>query len=356
MGINQVVYIRTDGNTDIATGHIMRCLTIANALKKKGASVVFLVADKDSEDLLSERMDADAFQIVNLRTDYRDTDEELPVLCQFLMSYPGNLLLIDSYFVTPGYLETLSRLIRVAYLDDLYAFPYPVDTVINYDLLPDPNSDCYSLANKKCLGAGYTPLREMFSSCDFTIRQEVSNILFTAGGMNDGSLIADSIRTVLSFYADLSANSGQPVSCPKVHILLGGSIEQPSDAVKELTSLYPEQIVLHGFVSEMASFLCNFDVVFSAAGTTLYEVCALGIPTISYVIADNQIPSAVDFANAGLVPCLGDLRKEDPERTSFLKDLLTALAPVSAREACSKNMTLVIDKKGAERIADALLL
>ena len=52
------IYIRCDGNKKIATGHLMRCLSIATACVDKGAQITFLVADKDSGQLLSDRMAA----------------------------------------------------------------------------------------------------------------------------------------------------------------------------------------------------------------------------------------------------------------------------------------------------------
>ena len=183
------IYIRCDGNKEIATGHLMRCLSIATACVDKGAQITFLVADKESEQLLSDRMStamAEQIRIMNLQTDYRNTEEELPLLCQILMSYPCHCLLIDSYFVNPGYLETLSRLTKVAYMDDIYAFPYPVHTVINYAPMADPANVCYQLASEKLLGISYAPVRNMFQGKSCPIRPQVKKILLTAGGIHDG--------------------------------------------------------------------------------------------------------------------------------------------------------------------------
>ena len=48
MGASQIIYIRTDGNKDIAAGHIMRCLTIAREIIARDYSVCFLVSDEES--------------------------------------------------------------------------------------------------------------------------------------------------------------------------------------------------------------------------------------------------------------------------------------------------------------------
>ena len=54
MESHPLVYIRTDGNETIATGHLMRCLSIARALKKRGAAVAFLVSDDTSASILQK--------------------------------------------------------------------------------------------------------------------------------------------------------------------------------------------------------------------------------------------------------------------------------------------------------------
>ena len=54
MGTDSVIYIRTDGNSKIATGHLVRCLCIAQALESLGKSACFLVSDEDSFSLLKD--------------------------------------------------------------------------------------------------------------------------------------------------------------------------------------------------------------------------------------------------------------------------------------------------------------
>lgn len=76
MESHPLVYIRTDGNETIATGHLMRCLSIARALKKRGAAVAFLVSDDTSASILQKMYSPDeiadhSFPILELRTERR---------------------------------------------------------------------------------------------------------------------------------------------------------------------------------------------------------------------------------------------------------------------------------------------
>ena len=372
--IGKQIYIRCDGNKEIATGHLMRCLSIAVACIQKGAQVTFLVADDESEHLLSERMPvsvSEQIHVINLQTDYHNTEEELPLLCQILMSYPCDYLLIDSYFVNPGYLETLSRLTKVAYLDDVYAFPYPVHTIINYAPMADSSNVCYQLAKEKLLGISYAPVRDMFQGKSCPIRPQVQKILLTAGGIHDGKCYLPILDNLYTFYESLSASLSADhsaevsVTVPEIHLLLGAG----GNTAPEVRN-YLEQhadLVTHGYIQDMASFLCDFDLVFAAAGTTLYELCALGIPSCSFISADNQIPSAMDFEAAGLIPCLGntvpiplpDAKEGIPVNTqnieNRMKQFLSLAQDVTLRQNAASFMTKSLDQKGASRIGDALL-
>ena len=151
MESHPLVYIRTDGNETIATGHLMRCLSIARALKKRGAEVAFLVSDDTSASILQKMYSPDeiadhSFPILELRTDYRSLDREIQTMQGILSSHNVACLLVDSYFATPEYLDILRQICKVAYLDDLQAFDCPASLVINYDFCVDESfytkADC----------------------------------------------------------------------------------------------------------------------------------------------------------------------------------------------------------------------
>lgn len=142
MGADSVIYIRADGNTEIATGHLVRCLSIARALKKEqqaagttftdsdGFPITFLVSDQESKALLSGFFDCkEEFPVRILETArYDDPERELPELLALidkcepshvhtpassgafppvsgtaLPSAAKPVLLVDSYFVTERY-------------------------------------------------------------------------------------------------------------------------------------------------------------------------------------------------------------------------------------------------------------
>ena len=92
----------------------------------------------------------------------------------------------------------------------------------------------------------------------------------------------------------------------------------------------------------------------SAAGSTLYELCACGVPTITYVLADNQIPAAVVFGDKGIMIDAGDVRK-NPD---FIRDLFDRIMDLAEnkekRIAMSQAMRTIVDGRGANRLATVI--
>ena len=124
-------------------------------------------------------------------------------------------------------------------------------------------------------------------------------------------------------------------------------------------------VILHQGVSDMASLMQSCDLALSAAGTTLYELCAVGVPTASFIIADNQIASANAFAQNDAIPCLGDVRTNEESIKKEAAHWVTSMNPYVRNQAASarllryrnisKRMQQLVDGNGAVRIADALL-
>ncbi|HJC57245.1 MAG TPA: UDP-2,4-diacetamido-2,4,6-trideoxy-beta-L-altropyranose hydrolase [Candidatus Eisenbergiella intestinipullorum] len=344
MGTAKTVLIRTDGNPDIATGHLMRCLSIACALRELGAQAEFAVSDEISRRLLFSFFEEEPFPVHVLHSDFRRPESELPSLKKLLLHGPS-CLLIDSYFITQPYLEALRPLIPTAYLDDLCAFDYPVDLVINYDFAPP--ADFYRLAGKKLLGCRYTPLRAQFSGLSPVSRppdSPVRDLFVSTGGTDDRNAAGKLASALLS--APESASW-------RIHALIG-PMHVHREELQVLAASHP-RLILHENVKDMAGLMRGCDLAVSAAGTTLYELCAAGVAAVSFTMADNQLSCAMDMERFAGVPCAGDVRST-PDLTGRLLSLLFSLAEnPEKRKRLSRSMHAAIDGKGAERIAGELL-
>lgn len=334
-GNNRIkIGFRADGNKEIASGHLMRCLTIADAFLQDGhADVIFFVADEEGAQMLYQRAPEKlqgAIRCLNSR--YDDPDTELSLLLPMLREERIDVLFVDSYFVTKEYLFALQRAVKLVYLDDLCNMEYPVDGIINYDIRWD--DQCYRQVKEKMLGLSYTPIRKMFCERDYQVKDKIQKLLITAGA-SYGQMAAEILLPLLA---------KQNTEGMEIHVLAPGA-DSAYGALQDMAGKN-RTIVLHDYVTDMAAFLEQFDLVLSAAGTTLYELCAMGIPTISFSLADNQITPAEDFEKLELIPYMGDLRSAD----IALEQCFKSMTDVKFRRQKSEQMKQTIDGKGPYRI------
>lgn len=376
MGTDRLIYIRTDANSTIATGHMMRCLSVANACLQKGMQVCFVVSDTESKSvfdaLVKDAVSSEqvsSLSVCMLRTAvYNDLEKELPELTDIIVTNKPGLLLLDSYFVTSAYLEAVNRVTKTAYLDDLRSFDYDVDLLINYDIIPDDTMAEYKASYQNAatclLGGLYTPLRTQFQNCAFTVRDFLSTIqspavLVTTGG-------SDPYHFCLHF---LEAAKQLPVT---FHVVLGRL-----NTDKEVLLNYEKlgNVILHENVTDMASLMSECDFAVSAAGTTLYELCALGVPSVSYTLADNQMVSAKAFDTVGAVSYAGDIRPardfslrtcDVSHRPEINEEIISRIVAhveemtllsdnYVKRKSAHESMRRLVDTNGASRIAEALI-
>ncbi|MCR4787588.1 MAG: UDP-2,4-diacetamido-2,4,6-trideoxy-beta-L-altropyranose hydrolase [Lachnospiraceae bacterium] len=347
----KTVCIRTDGNDKIATGHIQRCLSIARAVRAVTNSIIsqrevfFIVSDEKSKEILEERFDEkDEFPIRVLNSDHEKLKDEADMLFDCISQLNTTSLLIDSYAVDENFFTVLHRHtekvgIKLVYLDDLQSLEkYDVDVIINYSTVSEPAS--YMSVPEKLLGKKFTPLRSQFSDSPAPIRERVSGIFISSGGIDPFGVCTALCKNI------------------KDHDfrILTSRLNKNYDELKELESKN-DNIHIYEGISDVASVMKMCDMAICAGGTTLGELCALGIPSVSYIIAENQRAGVYEFEKDGIIPCAGDLT-EDPAKT--MDNILAIVAgisskPASEREVISKKMRGYIDGTGASKIAEILI-
>ena len=305
-----MIAIRVDGNPQIATGHVMRCLAIANELKKSGQTPLFIVADDNSEHLLQ----SSGYQIINLHTQWDMLDSEIPQITAVLRQHTISKLIVDTYFVTETYLSALEDVCPVIYIDDLNLFRYPVSVVVNYNIyaFDIPYQEIYhGTKTKLLLGPQYAPLREEFQNIEPCIRDTVRKILITVGGSDRYNIAGKILRQI---------TADERFSGIEFHVVAG----RLNPHIAELRGLADDNplIRIHQNVTEMAKLMHSCDLAVTAGGSTMYELCACGVPSVCFSWADNQIMSVRAFSEKGIVPCAGDIRIDEMKCIYQILDLL----------------------------------
>lgn len=366
-----MILFRTDGNSRIGMGHLMRCLTIAEALRKKGEVCMFALY----EDGLRAFVEEKGFSVYVCEENRDDPARECEALRECLAkagkkAEKPEYLVIDSYSVNDFYLRELRQWTKVVYMDDLAAFAYPVDVLINYNIYADAVAyeTLYREAGEEMpellLGIQYAPLREQFRVCDAKpddIRageKDAFRVFVSTGG-------ADPIHLALALVQEIKAEQGcetrgkeeineKEANLIQFDIMLG-AMNPDKVKIREYVTHCPN-VFLYENVTDVSERMRNCDLAVSAAGSTLYELCACGIPTITYVLADNQIAGAEAFAKAGIMRNLGDVRKmamadAGAVARKILDEVADAAKANGGKPAVSRSMRQLVDGAGAERIA-----
>ncbi len=332
-----MVLFRADGNPQIGTGHIMRCLSLADAFQKQGTVCVFVLAETYMQSLIQKR----GYDCIVRNTQYDHMEEELPAFMSLLDDMRPSCVVLDSYFVTPDYMRLVKAKVPLVYIDDLNLFDYPADIVVNYNLYGSKTN--YPANKTYLLGPQYAPLRKQFQRLGKrTVRERAEHILFSTGG-------TDPYHVAWGCTAYLREHP--PASGVICHILLG-AMNQDAGQIRNLTAEMP-YIVLHQQVTDICALMQQCDAAISAAGTTLYELCACGVPTVTYIFADNQIEVARAFEDAGLMLGAGDIRSN----AQFVEHIFSKLDELNAldlRRETVRRMQFLVDGNGALRLADCL--
>ncbi len=341
-----MIAIRVDGNEIIATGHVMRCLSIAEQIRKFGVEVRFVLADDRPGQLIRNQ----GFEYDVLDTTWNQLDLETEQLCKYLQKREIDTMLLDTYYVTQEYLQNISHYTKIVYIDDLRKFAYPVHTVINYGAWvteDDYDQQGYYANGQRTqllIGSQYVPLRDEFRYREFRVNKKVKRVLITTGGTD--------ILNVAGGVLDELLHDDRTQEL-EYHVIVG-CFNQNRDLLYSKAKRN-NNIFLHENVSNMAEWMRNCDVAISAAGTTTYELCACGIPSICLEIADNQ-EGAIAWEENGYMLYAGNAYKNRQLcMDNCRKYLVEYQNNYELRKEKSLRMQSLIDGLGAERIAQYLI-
>lgn len=347
------VGIRADGNKNIGMGHIMRCLSLAKGFRNKGIEVFFL--SKYEQGIVKIR--EEGFEVIELSHniecniegfyygDSKTLEKEGEEIIAGIRAQSINILFIDSYNVTEGFLLKLKPLVKkLCYIDDLNKFSYPVDILINGNVNGEfLDYEGYYEDEIMLLGLKYNLLRDEFKELSQRlINKEVKEIMITTGGSDPFDLTTHLTELIISdsILKDIGIN-----------IIVGNGftkLEELRDLSRNNT-----RITIYESVSKMSEIMLKSDIAISAGGSTLYELCACGTPTLAFIIAENQEPLVDMFCEKGYIQTLGWYNAFSDE--DFLLKLKFLCKDYDKRVLFSKKMQKLVDGEGANRIAETII-
>ena len=293
-----------DASRDIGTGHVMRCLAVANEAKRRDWECIFVLRDPEDgiveyitsfDHRVKKLISADGEKITYNATSHgdwlpvsqtQDANETVEVICD---SQP-DWIVVDHYALDATWLLIVEKTkAKIAIIDDLG------DRELICDLLLDQNLGAsaekyYGKLPINCrllLGPTFALLRSEFKdwrdrSLEGRLNRNIENILITMGGVDTGNY---TLRTLIEL-----TKSEYAKTC--VFTVVIGSSYPHTDALHEFVEESKLRISVLSNVKNMAEIMSKSDLCIGAGGSTSWERCCLGLPTILFAIADNQIEIA----------------------------------------------------------------
>jgi len=339
----QVAVFRCDASRQLGSGHVVRCLALADALAEAGWTCIFATTPgtRNAVPLLANSSHR-LLELTGANDELVQLVQELPEGC--------HLLIVDHYQRDVQF-EAGARpwADRILAIDDL------ADRQHECDLLLDPTvgrrrKDYETLVPSHCallLGPAYALLRPQFlaaRSAALTRRAErhsVGRILVSLGG-------GDTLQIVTKVLRGIQLSRVEP----EIDVVLG-SVTPASDEFAVLIQRNGAKITVHGAVDDMASLMLRADLAIGAAGTTAWERCALGLPSIVLQIADNQRLVGDTLARSGAALFLG--RQEDVTEAQLAECVDELATNETALAAMAQRAAGVCDGRGVQRAMLALL-
>lgn len=341
-----MIVFRADAGPKIGAGHVMRCLSIADGFTCNKENIIFISADRNAEALIKSR----GYKNIILESDALHPENEIGIFKSIGAYSEAELIIFDGYYFSKEYIGGFSREKTTVYMDDLVAEAMPANVIINYNLFADKLE--YEKLYENCpsgpiliLGTDYVPLRKEFSSLNpITINDKVRNVLVLTGG-------ADPCHIAINLLEYLSDHKkGEAAEKLSYHFVVG-TLSQDYEKIVSLSEKQGIDLHIYRNVKDIWNLMLKCDIAISAAGSTLYELCACGVPTITYTTADNQIKAEQFFSKKKIMLSAGDVRLE----RDFYKEMVSLIDYLSenkeARISLQKNACTLVDGKGAIRIA-----
>ena len=336
--------IRADASAEIGTGHVMRCLALAQAWQDAGGKTTFLMAQ--STPSIEARLTAENCSVLSLSV-MPGSNEDADLTNEYASGIDAEWLVADGYAFGAKYQEQIrNRERKLLCVDDAGKCDrYVADIVLNqnlaaaHDLYPN-----YLPGTQLLLGPSFCLLRREFTPWRKFQREIIlrgHNVLVTLGGSTP---VEGGVRVI-------EALGRARVEGLRAIFVVGGSSLDVA-ALENCASKFPEKISIRRDVSNMAELMAHADVAISAAGSTCWELCLLGLPSILLDTADNQIPVAIELERDGCMVYAGSGHTVSPD--DLARSLENLLASPEARQSMSRKSRQLVDGQGAERVVSAM--
>lgn len=350
----QIVF-RTDSSSRIGIGHLVRSLVLADELKRHGHRCIFVCRDLTGHQGKIAKKHGHRLALLPVLggpTDSSDLkehlDQDVEETCVILAEEKPDWLVCDHYGIDEQWESSLrGKTKHILVIDDMADRRHDCDVLIDQNLFPDINERYNGWVNLGTLllgGPEYALLRSEFAATRAKMERTfgLHPRLFVCFGGADPANATERVVSVLL------ATFGE--SLP-LEVVAGPS--NPHFNRLRILCENKKNIRLHRQVDHIADCLAGTDLAIGGGGVSALERCALGVPSLIYAIAGNQISPSQSLAAAGAVRYLGIIEKLDAE--TLATSVAQLVTDAHARAVLSRIGMKLVDGLGASRVVDILL-
>lgn len=329
--------IRADADSKIGTGHVMRCLVLAQTWKEQGGEVLFLT-NCQIPSLVERIKEIAHYQFVFPKKS--DIGQILATLKQWQAAF----CILDGYHFDSHYQYQLYQSeVKVLLLDDMaHCSHYYADIILNQNI----NADKYvyegSAEQKILLGLEYALIRtefKRFNKYKNNVVEKARKLLITLGGSDPDNITLNILQGLI--FLDQGWEVKIVVGAANKHLL----------SLENCVQSYPQFEVLTD-VKNMAEVMNWADMAISASGSTVWELLALGVPSLLVVLAENQRHIAEELAQQNSVVYM------DMDRLKLKFDIKSAVLALADNTEKRMQMAVggqkMVNLKGADRVITCL--
>ena len=352
------VAFRTDASNQIGTGHFMRCLTLAEGLKKQGADIRFISRDLPAH--LSDMLNTKSIELIPLNVyDLTATIDELAhaswlgvnqahdakATIDALFGQVFDWIVVDHYALDLRWECIVRQYVKkIMVIDDLADRHHDCDILLDQNHYTDMQARYNDKVPAHCqllLGPNYALLREEFRALREQVKVrngEVKKVLVFFGGVDLNNYTFQAIEALSEMDTGL-----------QVDVVIGA--QHPFKELIE-SACSKHGYVYHVQTSRMAQLMSQADLAIGAGGSASWERCSLGLPSLLVALADNQIAIAKELSAVNACIYIGN---GDKANLLNLKKWLTELIsnPEHIRKI-SESALLIADGLGVPRVSNEM--
>ncbi len=349
------ISIRVDSSAIIGNGHIYRCLSLALALRNRGASVIFFC--RKDEGSLDKLIMQNGFKLISYPCIDKSTvtpshhtwlGEEMQsdafLTMRNLRNHEVDLLIVDHYAINDAWISQVRAGVKkILLIDDLYR-NLDVDFVLNPNLGASLSSyDCNS-RSQYLIGPKYALLRDEFvlNREKSLMRRELVDlrkVVVSMGGTDPFNATAQVIDVLDIIHYQIDVDVILAMNAPHIEDLIV-KINNSNRNIRLI--IQPENFV---------DILTSADLAIGSAGTSMLERCCLGVPSLIYVAADNQREFARKYSDIGAAFLFEDFN----QLSNFFIKFNEKKRMESELRKMSNKARFISDGLGVSRVMDLLL-